>query len=55
MVRNHTREAIDTLVLFMRNGKPGRAAMVSNSPVDPGWGKSTQQIGGDRTEARIII
>ena len=27
LAREHTKEAIDTLVLVMRNGKPGEAAM----------------------------
>jgi hypothetical protein len=29
--------------------------VVSNSPLDLGFGKPTQQIGGDRTEAPTII
>jgi hypothetical protein len=37
--RGYTQEAIDTLVLVMRNGKPGEAAMAANSLLDRGWGK----------------
>jgi hypothetical protein len=37
--RQHTQEAIDTLVLVMRNGKPGEAAMAANSLLDRGWGR----------------
>jgi hypothetical protein len=29
--RTHTREVIDTLVLVVRIGKPGQAAMITNS------------------------
>jgi hypothetical protein len=37
--RAYTQEAIDTLVLVMRNGKPGEAEMAANSLLDRGWGK----------------
>jgi hypothetical protein len=37
--RAYTQEAIDTLVLVMRNGKPGEAAMAANSLLDRDWGK----------------
>ena len=37
--RKYTSEAIDTLVLVMRNGKPLEAAMAANSLLDRGWGK----------------
>jgi hypothetical protein len=43
--RAHTKEAIETLVLVMRNGKPGEAAMAANSLLDRGWGRPTQQHG----------
>jgi hypothetical protein len=39
LAREHTKEAIDTLVLVMRNGKPGEAALAANSLLDRGWGK----------------
>ena len=39
LAREHTKEAIDTLVLVMRNGKPAEAAMATNSLLDRGWGK----------------
>ena len=39
LAREHTREAIETLVLVMRNGKPGEAALAANSLLDRGWGK----------------
>jgi hypothetical protein len=39
--RAYTQEAIDTLVLVMRNRKPGEAAMAANSLLDRGWGKPT--------------
>jgi hypothetical protein len=37
--REHTQEAIDTLVLVMRNGKPAEAAMAANSLLDRAWGR----------------
>jgi hypothetical protein len=37
--RAYTQEAIDTLILVMRNGKPGETAMAANSLLDRGWGK----------------
>jgi hypothetical protein len=39
LTREHTQEAIDTLVLVMRNGKPSEAALAANSLLDRGWGK----------------
>jgi hypothetical protein len=39
LARKHTQEAIDALVLVMRNGKPGEAAMAANSLLDRGWGR----------------
>jgi hypothetical protein len=40
LAREHTKEAIDTLVLVMRNGKPVEAAMAANALLDRGWGKA---------------
>jgi hypothetical protein len=37
--REYTQEAIDTLVLVMRNGKPSEAAMAANSLLGRGWGR----------------
>jgi hypothetical protein len=42
--REYTQEAIDTLVLIMRNGKPSEAAMAANSLLDRGWGKPKQSV-----------
>jgi hypothetical protein len=42
--RAHTREAIRTLVLVMRNGKPGEAAMAANSLLDRGYGRPPQGV-----------
>jgi hypothetical protein len=53
--RQYTQEAIDTLVLVMRNGKPGEAAMAANSLLDRGWGKPTQQTDGPGPENAIPI
>jgi hypothetical protein len=39
LAREHTKEAIETLLLVIRNGKPGEAAMAANSLLDRGWGK----------------
>jgi len=39
LAREHTKEAIETLLLVMRNGKPSEAAMAANSLLDRGWGK----------------
>ena len=39
LARAHTEEAIETLVLVMRNGKPSEAAMAANALLDRGWGK----------------
>jgi hypothetical protein len=39
LAREHTKEAIETLVLVKRNGKPGEAATAGNSLLDRGWGK----------------
>ena len=40
LAREHTKEAIETLLLVMRNGKPSEAAMAANSLLDRGWGKA---------------
>src|SRR6516162_7343147 len=42
--REYTQEAIDTLVLVMRNGKPSEAAMAATSLLDRGWGKPREPI-----------
>jgi hypothetical protein len=42
--REYTQEAIDTLVLVMRNGKPSEAAMAANSLLDRAWGKPRQEV-----------
>ena len=43
--RRYTREAIDTLVLAIRDGKPGEAAMAANFLLDRGCGKPRQRVG----------
>jgi hypothetical protein len=42
--REYTQEAIDTLVLVMRNGKPSEAAVAANSLLDRGWGKPREPV-----------
>jgi hypothetical protein len=55
--RKYTGEAIDTLVLVMRNGKPGEAAMAANALLDRGWGRPTQQqqISGEGGGAITVV
>jgi hypothetical protein len=56
--RAHTREAIRTLVLVMRNGKPGEAAMAANSLLDRGHGKPAQALAvvdGTRSLRDLIL
>jgi hypothetical protein len=50
--RAYTKEAIEMLVLVMRNGKPGEAAMAANSLLDRGWGRPRQQV--DLEVAQIL-
>jgi hypothetical protein len=45
--RDYTLEAIDTMVLVMRNGKPSEAAMAANGLLDRGWGKPQRQVEAD--------
>jgi hypothetical protein len=52
--RKYTAEAIDTLVLVMRNGKPAEAAMAANSLLDRGWGKPTLPVSGEDSGPIII-
>ena len=51
--RAHTKEAIEPLVLVMRNGKPGEAAMAANSLLDRGWGRPRPAV--DPREAEQIL
>ena len=37
--RDHSLEAIETLVLVMRNGKPGEAMMAAQALLDRAWGR----------------
>ncbi len=55
--RQYTQEAIDTLVLVMRNRKPGEAAMAANSLLDRGWGRSTttQQVDAEDKQRQQAI
>ena len=40
--RAYTEEAIDTLVLVMRNGRHGERVMAANALLDRGWGRPQQ-------------
>ncbi len=53
--RKYTAEAIETLVLVMRNGKPGEAVMAANSLLDRGWGKPTLPLSGGGGGPLIIV
>ena len=37
--REHSLEAVETLVLVMRNGKPGEAMMAAQALLDRAWGR----------------
>jgi hypothetical protein len=37
--REHSFEAVETLVLVMRNGKPGEAMMAAQALLDRAWGR----------------
>lgn len=48
LARQHTEEAIQTLVQIMRTGKPDRARVAAAEVLlDRAWGKPTQPIGED--------
>jgi hypothetical protein len=42
--RQYTREALDTLVLVMRNGRPTEALAAALALLDRGWGKPRQSV-----------
>jgi hypothetical protein len=39
LARAYTKEAIEALVLVMREGKPSESALAANSLLDRAWGK----------------
>jgi len=49
LAREHTADAIKTLVEIMRSSRTPAVARVSaaNALLDRGWGKATQPVGGD--------
>jgi len=51
--RGHSLEAIETLVLVMRNGKPGEAMMAAQALLDRAWGRPKVTVDAE-IEARSI-
>ena len=56
LARQHTEVALRTLVDIAKHGASESARVAAASALlDRGWGRPTQQIGGDPTGAPIIV
>jgi hypothetical protein len=44
LAKEHTKEAIDRLVFWMRSDNPKASVSAANSVLDRGWGKSPQAL-----------
>ena len=51
--REHSLEAIETLVLVMRNGKPGEAMMAAQALLDRAWGRPKVTVDAE-VQARSV-
>ena len=51
--RDHSLEAIETLVLVMRNGKPGEAMMAAQALLDRAWGRPKVTVDAE-VQARSV-
>lgn len=51
--REHTSEALSTLLNWMRGDDPKAAIAAANSILDRGWGKATQPISGEDGAALV--
>jgi hypothetical protein len=51
--REHSLEAIETLVLVMRNGKPGEAMMAAQALLDRAWGRPKVTVDAE-VQARAV-
>jgi hypothetical protein len=57
VAREHTVEAVETLVSVMRDGEQPGAARVSaaNAILDRGWGKPKQELGVEVTNNEALV
>ena len=51
--REHSLEAVETLVLVMRNGKPGEAMMAAQALLDRAWGRPKVTVDAE-VQARSV-
>lgn len=47
LARDHTEEAVSTLVELMRKGEPSIRKAAADSILDRGWGKPAQAVTGE--------